>query len=90
MSRKENKPQSAQERMDAFAQQLLDSYFTFRRPLPEPGCLQENKTSLQIKDELMPMLPLSTETIVAYMTDHEYSTTTEQDGTVVWAIWRMI
>ena len=78
------------EQHERFAQQLLDSYFLFRRPLPEDGFIQENKTTLQIMDELLPMMAVSTETVVGYMTDHDYSTTTEQDGTVSWAIWRQV
>ena len=85
-----NETERQQDRNEQFAQQLLDSYFLFRSPLPKSGYIQENKTSLQIMDELMPMLTLGTETIVAYMTDHDYSTTTEQDGSVVWAIWRQV
>lgn len=78
------------EQQERFAQQLLDSYFLFRRPLPEDGFIQENKTTLQIMDELLPMMAVSTETVVGYMTEHDYSTTTEQDGTVSWAIWRQV
>ncbi len=78
------------EQQAQFAQQLLDSYFLFRRPLPEDGFIQENKTTLQIMDELLPMMAVSTKTVVGYMTDHDYSTTTEQDGTVSWAIWRQV
>lgn len=78
------------EQQAQFAQQLLDSYFLFRRPLPEEGFIQENKTTLQIMDELLPMLALSTDTVVGYMLEHEYSTTTEQDGSVIWAIWRQV
>lgn len=78
------------EQQAQFAQQLLDSYFLFRRPLPEEGFIQENKTTLQIMDELLPMLALSTDTVVGYMLEHDYSTTTEQDGSVIWAIWRQV
>ena len=78
------------EQQERFAQQLLDSYFLFRRPLPEDGFIQENKTTLQIMDELLPMMAVSTETVVGYMTGHDYGTTTEQDGTVSWAIWRQV
>ena len=80
--------ENAEERKEQFAQQLLDSYFLFRSNLPQTGYIEENKTTLQIMDELTPMLTLSTDTIVGYMQEHEYSTTTEPDGTVVWAIWR--
>jgi len=86
MSQTENERQ--QDRNEKFAQELLDSYFLFRRPLPETGFFQENKTTLEVMDELMPMMAVPTETVVAYLLDHEYHCTTEQDGTVTWAIWR--
>ena len=89
MSQRENdQDRDAQKR--EFAKQLLDSYFMFRRNLPEAGFIQENKTTLQIMDELTPMMMLPTESVVGYMLEHEYSTTTEDDGTVVWAIWRQV
>ena len=87
MSQRENdQDRDAQKR--EFAKQLLDSYFMFRQNLPGEGYIQENKTTLQIMDELTPMMMLPTESVVGYMLEHEYSTTTEDDGTVVWAIWR--
>ena len=89
MNPKENEQdRDAQKR--EFAKQLLDSYFMFRRNLPEAGFIQENKTTLQIMDELTPMMMLSTDDVVQYMLEHDYSTTPEQDGTVVWAIWRQV
>lgn len=89
MSQRENdQDRDAQKR--EFAQQLLDSYFMFRENLPKEGYIQENKTTLQIMDELTPMMLLPTEDVVGYMLEHDYSTTTEQDGTVVWAIWRQV
>lgn len=86
MSRNDNN----QDRSEQFAQQLLDSYFLFRRPLPEEGFIQENKTTIQIMDDLSTMMAISAETVVGYMLDHDYSPTTEQDGTVSWAIWRQM
>ena len=71
-----------------FVQQLLDSYFMFRENLPKDGYIQENKTTQQIQDELESMYSVTTGEIVCYMLEHDYSPTTEQDGTVVWAIWR--
>lgn len=79
-----------QDRNEQFAQQLLDSYFLFRRPLPEEGFIQENKTTIQIADDLSTMMAISAEAVVGYMLDHDYSPTTEQDGTVSWAIWRQV
>lgn len=86
MSRNDNN----QDRNEQFAQQLLDSYFLFRRPLPEEGFIQENKTTIQIMDDLSTMMAISAEAVVGYMLDHDYSPTTEQDGTVSWAIWRQV
>ena len=88
MKETENKDRDAQKR--EFAQQLLDSYFMFRDNLPRDGYIQENKTTLQIMDELTPMMMLPTEDVVRYMLEHDYHTTTEQDGTVSWAIWRQV
>ena len=89
MNQKENEQdRDAQKR--EFARQLLNSYFMFRENLPKEGYIQENKTTLQIMDELTPMMMLSTDDVVQYMLEHDYSTTTEQDGTVVWAIWRQV
>lgn len=83
-----NLDRNAQKR--EFALQLLDSYFMFRDNLPHEGYIQENKTSLQIMDDLTPMMMLSTDDVVQYMLEHDYQTTTEQDGSVCWAIWRQV
>lgn len=71
-----------------FVSQLLDSYFMFRDSLPHAGYIQENKTTRQIQDELLEMYPVDARTVVDYMMSHGFSTTTERDGTVSWAIWR--
>lgn len=73
-----------------FMQQLLDSYFLVRRPLPESGFFQENKTTQQVMQELSPMMAIPSEDIVEYMVGHDYSTTTDADGSVCWAIWRRL
>lgn len=84
--RENNQDRDAQKR--EFARKLLDSYFMFRENHPKEGYIQENKTTLQIMDELTPMILLPTDDVVSYMLEHDYQPTTEQDGTVVWAIWR--
>ena len=89
MSQRENEQDRYAQKRE-FAKQLLDSYFMFRENLPKEGYIQENKTTLQIMDELTPMMMLSTDDVVQFMIEHDYSTTTEQDGTVVWAIWRQV
>ena len=84
MSRKNNESNTS----ETFAGELLSTYFQFRDCLPRPGYIQENKTTQQIRDELLPMYPVSIDDIVGYMVQAEYSTTTEADGSVAWAIWR--
>lgn len=73
--------------------ELLDAYFTFRRNLPEeqPGlgkAVEEPKTTEEIIDDLMPMMPVSKSVVSAWMRLHEYHFTTVADGTVKWAVWR--
>jgi len=75
---------------EQFLEQLFDSYFLFRKPLPEDGLILEDKTTIQIQDELLAMYPVKTTDIVDYMMAHGYSTMTEPDGTVAWAIWRLV
>lgn len=89
MARKENN-QDRDTHKREFAQLLLDSYFMFRSNLPGAGYIQENKTTLQIMDDLTPMMMLSTDDVVQYMVDHDYQPTTEHDGSVAWAIWRQV
>ena len=66
MSQRENE-QDRDARKREFAKQLLDSYFMFRQNLPGEGYIQENKTTLQIMDELTPMMMLPTNDVVGYM-----------------------
>ena len=73
---------------EAFKRQLLDGYFMFRRPMPEDGYFQENKTTLEIRDELLPMYAVSDDDVVGYMLEHGFGMLTEGDGTVTWAVWR--
>lgn len=87
MNQTENE-QDRDARKREFVRQLLDTYFQFRDNLPRDGYIQENKTTLQIMDELTPMMLIPTDDVVQYMVEHDYHTTTEQDGTVVWAVWR--
>lgn len=89
MSQRENNNERDAQKQQ-FAHQLLESYFMFRSNLPCEGYIQENKTTLQIMDELLPMMALSSSEVTGYMLNHDYATTTEKDGTVTWAIWRQV
>ncbi len=71
-------------------EEILDAYFQFRRNLPESGAVQQNMTTQQIQDDLLTMAEISMSDIVTYMAEHDYSLTTERDGSVAWAIWRVV
>ncbi len=75
--------------------EVLDAYFTFRRNMPEndPGfgkAIAEPKTTDEIIDDLMPMMPISQKVVAGYMRSHEFGLTTIGDGSVKWAIWRFV
>ena len=70
--------------------QIIDAFFTFRSPLPKEGYIQENRTTNELWDDLREMYNFTNEEIADYLIDHDYAPTTEQDGTVKWAVWRML
>ena len=67
---------------------ILDAYFLQRTNLPDGDCVQQNRTTQQIADELSEMGVVTQDDIVEYMVAHDFAPTTEEDGTVAWAIWR--
>lgn len=75
--------------------ELLDSYFTFRRNLPEEDkdlgrAVEEPKTTEDIIDDLMPMMNMSKDVVVGWLISHDYHITTVADGSPRWAIWRYV
>lgn len=70
-------------------QLLLDKYFEMRSPQQESGMVKENKTTLQIQDELESMQHVDVYDIATYMLQHKYVPTTEADGTLAWEIYRL-
>ena len=72
---------------------LLDEYMKTRDNLPGKGVtgselVFDPKSSVEIADELRPMYYMNIGVIAQYMFLHEFGTTTVEDGTVKWAIWR--
>lgn len=78
------------DRKEQVKSQILDAFFTFRSPLPEEGMVQENRTTTELLDDLQEMYGYTVDEIADYLIEHEYAPTTEQDGSVKWAIWRML
>lgn len=72
------------------AQKMLEKYFEFRRPWTTPGGIKENKTTLQIQDDLESMCHLDTYDIATWMLRHQYVPTSEPDGTLAWEIYRVV
>ncbi len=72
---------------------LLDEYMKTRDNLPGKGVtgaplVPDPKTSEEIAGDLQPMYSMDISVIAKYMFLHEFTTTTVEDGTVKWAIWR--
>lgn len=81
---------------NSFVTELLDAYFTHRRNLPGEFAgrplMEEPKSTYDIIDDLTPMANLyeAKDAVVSYMTTHGYGFTTLADGSVKWAIWRIV
>ena len=88
MNTKKDNQENALPDKEGFKRELLDGYFMFRRPMPESGFFQENKTTLEIRDDLQPMYAVSDDEIIDYMTEQGYGMISRNDGSVAWAIWR--
>lgn len=74
---------------------LLDAYFQFRTNIPfndddSRKMIAEHRTTFEIIEELSEMIPLTADIVNNYMLDHYFSFTIAEDGSVKWAIWRII
>lgn len=78
------------DRKEEVKRNILDAYFTFRSPLPKEGYIQENRSTNELLDDLLEMYNFKYEDVTDYLIDHDYAPTTEQDGTVKWAVWRLL
>jgi hypothetical protein len=78
------------ERREGVKRQILEAFFHFRSNLPEVGYVQQNRSTQELLDELNTMYNFSENDIVDYLSDNDYAPTTEPDGSVKWAIWRLI
>lgn len=72
---------------------LLEAYLMSRRPLPgksEAGneLQEEDKSTLDIVDDLKDMMDLDPKIVSDYMKKCRYGYTTSEDGKIKWAIWR--
>lgn len=70
-------------------QEVLDAYFVTRSNLPKEGAVQCNRSTEEIMDDLVDMVYLTKKDITTYLVEHDYHPTTEIDGSVKWAIWRI-
>lgn len=68
---------------------VLDAYFALRHPMPQDGSIQQNRTTEEVQDDIASMMDISKDEIIEYMNEHGYELTTDTDGTVKWAIWRI-
>lgn len=71
-------------------QQLLEKYFEYRSPQPIPGSIREDKTTLQVQDDLADMCYVDVYDIATWMLHHKYVPTIELDGALAWEIYRVV
>lgn len=73
---------------------MIEAYFSTRSPLPVNSLisgkpvLPDFKTTQDIVDDIMPMMPVDPALLVKYLNDNNYSTVTDEDGSLKWAIYR--
>ena len=79
-----------EDRKEEMKRQILDAFFTFRSNLPKEGYVQQNRTTQELLDDLTNMYYFKEDDIVEYLIENYYAPTTEPDGSVKWAIWRLI
>lgn len=70
-------------------EEVLDAYFMTRHNLPVDGAVQINRSTDEIIDDVSDMVTVSNTDVTEYMITHDYHPTTELDGSVKWAIWRI-
>jgi hypothetical protein len=80
----------SEDRKEEVKRQILEAFFTFRSNLPREGYMQQNRSTQELLDELCCMYNFSEEDLVNYLIECGYAPTTEPDGSVKWAIWRLI
>lgn len=70
---------------------VLDSYFSTRQTVYDQNMslIEERKTTLQVMDDLSPILTIEDSVIVDYMLQAGYMLIQEDDGSPVWQIWRL-
>lgn len=76
-----------------YTREILDEYFASRSPEPGNSVLgepltPEYKTTIEIADELAPILYVVPRDIVLYLKSHGYRLKTSADGSLRWEIWR--
>lgn len=73
-------------------EKVLNAYFQFRSNEPEFGgkkLVEDNKSTLDIIDDLTPMMTLGEEDVVEYLHRNGFQITSLEDGNVKWQIWCM-
>lgn len=70
---------------------VLDSYFSTRQTVYDQhmSLIEERKTTLQVMDDLLPILTIEDSVIVDYMLWAGYMLIQDEDGSPVWQIWRL-
>ena len=79
----------AQRSEEDIRREVLDAYCLTRHNLPEDGAVAAHRSTEEILDDVVDMMYMTKKDVVDYMTEHDYHPTTESDGSVKWAMWRI-
>lgn len=71
-------------------ERILEQFFLKSFPTRQDGTVQVNRSTLEIMDELSEMMDVPKFKVIEFMVNNGYQLTTEEDGSVKWAIWRFI
>lgn len=86
----EEKPKKVKVTKKSLSERVLETFFLRSLPKHEEGYVQMNRTTQELQDELEPMMTFTKFELNQYLDKHGYKLVTDDDGTVKWAIWRLI
>lgn len=69
---------------------VMETFFLNSLPEQQDGYVQINRTTKEIQDELEPMMLITQKELNTYLDKHGYKLVADKDGSVKWAIWRII
>lgn len=86
--KEEKKPKKQPKK--SLVDRVMETFFLNSLPEQQDGYVQINRTTKEIQDELEPMMLITQNELNTYLDRHGYKLVADKDGSVKWAIWRII